>query len=42
MGINTDLAEIIQRAKHDFACELDGEILEDEYLKIACLRTPDG
>ena len=30
------------RAKRDFACELDGEILEDEYLKIACLRTPDG
>ena len=42
MGVNTDMNEVIMRAKRDFACELDGEIIEDEYLKIACLRTPDG
>ena len=42
MGINTNLDEIIQKAKNEYACELDGNILEDEYLKIACIRTPDG
>ncbi len=25
-----------------FDCELDGEIEQDDYQRIACLRTPDG
>ena len=31
-----------ERAKEEYKCEMDGEIAQDEYLKIACLRTECG
>ena len=42
IGGNTDMEELIERAKADFDCQLDGKVLEDDYMKLACLRTPDG
>ena len=42
LGSASDIDELVQKAKSDFDCDLDGQIVQDEYLKLACLRTPDG
>ena len=42
IGQSTNIEELIEKATNDFDCELDGEMLSDEYLKLVCLRTPDG
>jgi len=36
------MADVVDKAKLNFKCQLDGSILEDEYIKIACLRTDEG
>ena len=42
VGSGLNLDELVERAKNDYDCDLDGDILEDDYLKLVCLRTPDG
>ena len=42
MGTAVDISELVEKARHDYDCEVDGEILADEYMRLACLRTPDG
>ena len=42
LGSAANIDEIVEKAQADYDCNLDGEIIEDEYLKLACLRTPDG
>ena len=37
-----DLQQLCERAKEEYKCEMDGDIVEDEYLKIACLKTECG
>ena len=34
-----DLDAACFKAKEEYQCELDGDIVADEYMKIACLRT---
>jgi hypothetical protein len=36
------MQEIIKKAKTNFKCSMDGEVVEDEFLRIACLRTEEG
>ena len=42
LGVNTDMDQLIMKAKSDFDCVLDGDVIADEYIKLACLRTPEG
>ena len=42
IGANANVDELIAKARDDFDCDLDGEILSDDYMKLVCLRTPDG
>ena len=42
IGISADLDELIGKAQEEFDCQLDGDVVEDEYMKLVCLRTPDG
>jgi len=42
VGSNADIDELIAKAKDDFDCDLDGDMLADDYMKLVCLRTPDG
>ena len=42
LGSNANIDEIIARAKDDLDCELDGDVMADDYMKLVCLRTPDG
>ena len=39
---HTNLTELTERAQKDFECELDGEIEEDEFQRVVCMRSPDG
>ena len=36
------MAELLQKASTHYKCQLDGEVIEDTYLKIACLRMEEG
>ena len=38
----TEFKDLVDRATSQFDCELDGEIEQDDYQRIACLRTPEG
>ena len=42
IGQNADIDELVEKAKQDFDCQMDGEVMEDEYVKLVCLKTPDG
>ena len=42
IGANANIDELIAKARDDFDCDLDGDILSDDYMKLVCLRTPDG
>jgi hypothetical protein len=33
---------VVEKAKLNYKCSLDGDIAEDPYLKIACLRMEEG
>ena len=35
----TDLDSVCNKAKDEYLCEFDGEIVADEYMKVACLKT---
>ena len=37
-----DLQQTVERAQKEYECQIDGEVVEDEYLKLACLRTQCG
>jgi hypothetical protein len=37
-----DMQELLQKAQSSYHCHLDGEIVEDTYLKIACIRMEEG
>lgn len=37
-----DIQELIQKATSGYHCQLDGDVVEDTYLKIACLRMEEG
>jgi hypothetical protein len=37
-----DLSELLQKATGHYKCQLDGDVTEDTYLKIACLRLEEG
>ena len=36
------MAELLQKATHGYKCQMDGDVTEDSYLKIACLRMEEG
>jgi hypothetical protein len=40
--LSEDLSETVSKAVTHFRCLVDGEILEDEFQKIVCLRTEEG
>ena len=37
-----DISELLSKACSSYHCSLDGEVVEDQYLKIACLRMEEG
>jgi len=34
--------DLLQKAQTMYHCSLDGDLVEDTYLKIACLRMEEG
>ena len=42
MGQGEDLQELLQKASTQYKCKLDGDVVADQYLKIACLRLEEG
>jgi hypothetical protein len=36
------MSELLQKAQTMYHCSLDGGVVEDTYLKIACLRMEEG
>jgi hypothetical protein len=37
-----DMSELLQKAQTMYHCSMDGDVVEDNYLKIACLRMEEG
>jgi hypothetical protein len=37
-----DMTELLEKAATHYKCQLDGEVVEDSFLKIACLRMEEG
>ena len=42
LGANESFAEAVELARNNYECELDGDVVEDKYMRLACIRTPDG
>ena len=42
IGSSANIDDLIEKARSDFDCQLDGDMVYDEYMKLVCLRTPDG
>ena len=42
LGLGEDFTELLQKASTHYKCQLDGDVVEDAYLKIACLRMEEG
>ena len=36
------MEETLDKAKKSYKCQQDGETIEDEYMKIASIRTEEG
>ena len=46
INVNEDLDKLVEKAcnpkNSDYRCHLDGQIIQDEYVKLACLKLEEG